>query len=445
MNILFRADSSSTIGTGHIMRDLVLAEQFKDANIIFATQDLPGKINHKIEEKDYTIVILNSNDIEELDTLIKKLNINMIVIDHYGIDYNFEKQLKIKNQTLKIMSLDDTYEKHYCDILLNHNVYADESRYKGLVPEDCELRCGPVYTLLRDEFYRVKKYRTVLLSMGGVDYDNLNIKILEVLKFFKDIKVILVTTRANQNLEDLKEYVEGNDWIDIHINTNRIASLMKQSDFAIVTPSVTVNEIIYMETPFIAIRTADNQDDMYHYLLKNGFLALKGFNASELQKSIMQLLEPKLIHFTDMSLSDKKMILEWRNDDSIRKWMFTNEIISLDNHLRFIDALTSKKDRLYFLVQQNYQSIGIIDFTNINHETEKAEFGVYAKPGLKGVGEILMKSIIEYAFTILKINNLVSEVFEDNTSAIKLYKKFKFVETRKRDNIIVMELKNENR
>jgi hypothetical protein len=38
MNILFRTDSSSTIGTGHIMRDLVLAQQYPNDNIIFATQ-----------------------------------------------------------------------------------------------------------------------------------------------------------------------------------------------------------------------------------------------------------------------------------------------------------------------------------------------------------------------------------------------------------------------
>ena len=71
-NILFRADSSSTIGTGHIMRDLVLAEQYPDANIIFATQDFPGNINHKIKEKGYAIELLKSNDPEELDILIKR-------------------------------------------------------------------------------------------------------------------------------------------------------------------------------------------------------------------------------------------------------------------------------------------------------------------------------------------------------------------------------------
>lgn len=74
-DILFRADSSSIIGTGHIMRDLVLASQYKGANIIFATQDLDGNINHKIEEAGYKIEILNSHDIEEFIKLVKKYNL----------------------------------------------------------------------------------------------------------------------------------------------------------------------------------------------------------------------------------------------------------------------------------------------------------------------------------------------------------------------------------
>jgi hypothetical protein len=58
MNILVRADSSSYIGTGHIMRDLVLAKQYKNENIIFATQDLVGNINHQIIETGYKIELL---------------------------------------------------------------------------------------------------------------------------------------------------------------------------------------------------------------------------------------------------------------------------------------------------------------------------------------------------------------------------------------------------
>ena len=65
-NILFRADSSSTIGTGHIMRDLVLASKYKDSNIIFATQDLDGNINGKIKEAGYKLELLKSNSLKEV-------------------------------------------------------------------------------------------------------------------------------------------------------------------------------------------------------------------------------------------------------------------------------------------------------------------------------------------------------------------------------------------
>lgn len=299
-NILFRADSSSTIGTGHIMRDLVLANQYvkKDHNIIFATQDLEGNINHKIKEAGYKIKILKTNDIKELNKLIKKLEIDMIVIDHYGIDYKFEKKLKTKTG-VKILSFDDTYEKHYCDILLNHNISANKKRYKDLVPLHCELRCGAKYTLLRDEFIKEKKrqtraisskYNTIFLAMGGADHSNINIKILNVLEKFNNVKVNLVTTRANKNLEELKKYVKEREWISLYINSNKIAKLMRKSDMAIVTPSVTLNEIFYMNRPFIAIQTADNQDDMYNYLRKKKLPVLKRFKDTKLTKYVEKLL-----------------------------------------------------------------------------------------------------------------------------------------------------------
>ena len=302
-NILFRADSSSFIGTGHIMRDLVLAKQYKTENIIFAVRELDGNINYKIDEHGYSKVVLKTNDFEELDKIIKKLNIDLIIIDHYEINYDFEKKLKESNPNSKIFVLDDTYEKHFCDILINHSISANEKRYKNLVPNNCELRCGSKYTLLRDEFLEAKKQKnsikkdkkikTIFVAMGGADHSNINIDILKVVnkirkKNKKNIKVNIVSTNANKNLEKLKNYCKNKKWINLYINSKQIAKLMSESDFAIVTPSVTVNEVYYLKLPIIAIKTADNQIDIYRYLKKKRFSVLKKFKINKLVKLIKE-------------------------------------------------------------------------------------------------------------------------------------------------------------
>lgn len=297
MNIVIRSDSSSSIGIGHTMRDLVLCKQFLNAEITFATQNLDGNINHKILEAGYKLLTLHSNKKEELLKLIKLLHVDMLVIDCYDIDYNYESFIKA-NSDVKIMVLDDTYEKHNCDILLNHNISADKKKYKDLVSKGCELRCGTKYTLLRDEFYKERRKRkkahtkkkSVLIAMGGADHSNLNIKILKLLEDFKNIQTIIVTTEANKNLAELKKYLQGKKSVTLHVNSNNIAKLMRQSDFAIVTPSVSVNEAYFMKLPFIAIKTAKNQDDMYKFLRKK-FVVLSQFNKYVLKTGVIKMLK----------------------------------------------------------------------------------------------------------------------------------------------------------
>ena len=77
----------------------------------------------------------------------------------------------------------------------------------------------------------------------------------------------------------------------LHINTDHMAKLMNEADFAIVTPSVTVNEIIYMNIPFTAIKTADNQKYMYEYLAKNNYFVLDSFDAALLNNNISKLMD----------------------------------------------------------------------------------------------------------------------------------------------------------
>ena len=297
-NILFRADSSSSIGTGHIMRDLVLASYYKEANVIFAVQDLEGNINHKIEEAGYDIVILQNNNFEDMNKLIQEYSIDMVVIDHYDIDYNFEKQLKIANDFLTLMVLDDTYQKHHCDILLNHNIGADEKRYKDLVPQYCKLKCGSEYTLIREEFHAYKnrpKIRntvpTVFIAMGGCDSQNINHKIIETLKNIDNIHMIVVTTIANKNIDVLQSTIKYHSNMELYVNSNEIAKLMYKSDLAIIAPSVIVHEVLYLDIPFVAIKSAKNQEYIYTFLKEKGYMVMESFDSKVLLEHVVSQLE----------------------------------------------------------------------------------------------------------------------------------------------------------
>ena len=105
--ILFRTDSSSTIGTGHIMRDLVLADHFKKDKVVFACRNLENNINYKITNAGYDLELLESNDIDRLINLINRYKFDLIIIDHYEIDYKYEKLLKEKTG-INIFVFDDT-------------------------------------------------------------------------------------------------------------------------------------------------------------------------------------------------------------------------------------------------------------------------------------------------------------------------------------------------
>ena len=58
---------------------------------------------------------------------------------------------------------------------------------------------------------------------------------------------------------------------------------MNKADFAIIPPSVTINEILYLGIPFIAIQTAENQKYMYDFIKNLNFIILKKFSVEELK------------------------------------------------------------------------------------------------------------------------------------------------------------------
>ena len=141
----------------------------------------------------------------------------------------------------------------------------------------------------------------------------------------------------------------------------------------------------------------------------------------------------KLLNFLYLTKKEQFMVLKWRNRTTIRKWMYTSEIISQENHFNFLKILKNDQNKKYFLLQQDNSYIGVIYFTNIDFEEKNAEFGLYSNPELYGLGHILQEVICIYAFNYLKINTLIAKVLKNNYSAIKLYQKFKFIKLNNTD------------
>lgn len=138
----------------------------------------------------------------------------------------------------------------------------------------------------------------------------------------------------------------------------------------------------------------------------------------------------QLLDFTTLDKEQLTMVLAWRNHSDIRRWMLSDDEISLENHLHFVESLKNRADKRYFLVQQEDAYIGVIDFTDITQTS--AEIGIYANPKMRGVGNALMNALIEYGFSTLGVEILIASVFTDNERAKHLYEKFDFTETARR-------------
>ncbi|EAH8344859.1 UDP-4-amino-4,6-dideoxy-N-acetyl-beta-L-altrosamine N-acetyltransferase [Campylobacter coli] len=145
-----------------------------------------------------------------------------------------------------------------------------------------------------------------------------------------------------------------------------------------------------------------------------------------------------MTYLKDFTHLDKKEILlvwQWRNDEKISQFMKT-KYIDFQEHLNFIIALKKDQTKKYFLVFKDDEAIGVIDFINITQDS--CEFGLYAKPILKGVGQILMQEIKKYAFEVLKVKELKACAFKQNKRALDLYLKSGFFVTSKNDDFFFL-------
>ncbi|EAH6869416.1 UDP-4-amino-4,6-dideoxy-N-acetyl-beta-L-altrosamine N-acetyltransferase [Campylobacter lari] len=145
-------------------------------------------------------------------------------------------------------------------------------------------------------------------------------------------------------------------------------------------------------------------------------------------------------NFTNLTKEEKKEIFYIRNSPNISKFMKTKNI-NYKNHLIFLKELNKSKSKKYFLLIKNNEKLGVIYFNNIINLS--CEFGLYGIK--KGIGELLMQEVKNYAFNILKVQTLNACVFKENTKALNLYLKHGFKIIKEDNNFYFVNLNNPHR
>ena len=291
MNVVFRVDSSSQIGSGHLMRCITLAQRFrkeKGADVLFVVRNLDGNLINIVEEKGFNVAVLpkvekdanlqgyeewltvsQERDAIESVNILSKINVDLLVVDSYAIDIIWERI--VRPYVKKIMVIDDlANRKHNCDILLDQNFYQNkETRYNGLVSEGCQLFLGPQYAILREEFYEARKHlkkrngdvKNILVFFGGVDLTNETQKTLEaILKLNrKDIKVNVIVGQNNPHKNVIIDICDRFEFMHYYCQVNNIAEFMNEADLAIGAGGTTTWERCFLGLPSIVIAVAENQ------------------------------------------------------------------------------------------------------------------------------------------------------------------------------------------
>lgn len=333
MKVVFRADASVKMGSGHVMRCLTLAGELKEngADVIFIARAHDGNLNNLITEKGFQVIELpipKSEDIGEVSTNEDDYNIwlgvseeqdaretiesiggekvDWLVEDHYALGTRWETALR--PHCSKIMVIDDLADRnHDCDLLLDQNWFENmEDRYDGLVSERSMKLFGPEYALLRPEFSEAKKrmqprsefVERVFVFFGGSDPHNLTGITLRALSEpeFAHLVVDAVIGTNNPHRDEIHELVQSQDNIHLHIQVDDMATIMAKADLAIGSGGVNTWERMCLNLFSIVITTANNQIPTIENLNAHKHLKFLGDHKMINQNSIGALVRKYVLN-----------------------------------------------------------------------------------------------------------------------------------------------------
>lgn len=283
--ILFRTDGNHSIGSGHIMRCLSIADYAKSYGekciFLIASQDFKKMIclhGHQaiVLDQDYRNM---ESQLYLTYEWIQYCEPSVMFVDSYYVTEAYLSNLHkfCKRFGTKLIYMDDLLSFPYaCDVLINYNIFGIEKKdiylqmYKTKkIISMPKMLLGPDYAPLRDEFQnlKIRKVRksvsNILISTGGADLCHVALQLVKKILYctdrLQDFQFHLVLGPLNEDIEEINHLIESSKNIISYINYRKLSILMQNCDLAISAAGSTLYELCATQTPTVTYILADNQ------------------------------------------------------------------------------------------------------------------------------------------------------------------------------------------
>ncbi len=469
-HITIRADASPSIGTGHVMRCIALAQIARVLNIpctLVGRFHVPWLEERLANEAIDCLSLQGEIPQEErpevlLQSLEKRPKGSWLVLD--GYHFTLECQKAVREAGYKLLVIDDYahLEEYSCDILLNQNIGAEQLVYKGNIGQKC---LGLDYVLLRQEFIeareRAKKRiypktpQNILLTLGGGDFSQYLQKIAPYFSIPElEGKFLRIIAGAMSDEIIVKSLCDCPAHIEILHNVHDMPALLLDTDLCISAGGSTCWELCLLGLPFLTVKVAENQGEIVSFLAQDSLAqellgldeqafgqlltnskvscrqALLALNIDgEGSKKILLYMQNKKRAHMDLrqaQIKDADFVLEVANDPLTRSMSFQQNHISYDEHMPwFSKQIESNKP--FYIAYYNTKPCAYVRFSldNSQHIISIALHKDFRRLGLaKGI----LQQACEKYFIQSQAKSILAYVKKSNTASLSTFLGVGFLE-----------------
>lgn len=430
--LCIRADAGPSMGIGHLMRCLALAQAWQDRGGAVTVVTAPGQsaLKSRLVGEGFAVHELEALPgtlADAVETLATVAAHGWLVVD--GYQFRTDYLLALKAGKCRVLAVDDlgAIDLEAADLVLNQNMQATADLYGGCVAAS-RLLLGSSFALLRRDFLQERRIaagtrdgaaRSVVITLGGSDPANVSARVLELLGNVRDLRlqVTVVIGPANPHLASLQvaaAQLQTTHDVTLVTDPPDLPALLARADVAVSAAGSSCWELACLGVPMLLVVIADNQRPGATALAAGNMAIVAGGTRAEdllpllrtlitdpgvrrrLSQAAAQLIDGRgagrvaermatfPVRLRAATRNDAALLHAWANDPLTRRMSFSTAPIPWETHLPWLTGRLATPDcRLSIGEDENGAALGQV---RLDRTATTAALSVGLAPEARGRG-----------------------------------------------------------